>query len=101
MKKVSEDLDKVDNHQNLAIAHGLTNEITNDGPTAMIYNCKVGWALEAPRPNFAYWKHINRNKTTDGPTMKFDPIGNKRPGPFLLQEIDPNVPHSKKQKKEK
>ncbi|KAL0006176.1 hypothetical protein SO802_013737 [Lithocarpus litseifolius] len=83
-KKVSEDLGKVDNHQDLAIAHRLANEITNNGPTAMIYDCEVGWALEALGPNSAYWKGINRNKTTDGPTMKFDPIGNKRPGPYPL-----------------
>ena len=49
-KKVSEDLGKVDNHQNLAIAHGPANEITNDGPTTMIYDCKVGWALKPLGP---------------------------------------------------
>ena len=83
-KKVSEDLGKVDNHQNLAIAHGPANEITNDGPTTMIYDCKVGWAPEAPGPNLAYWKHINRNKTIDGPTMKFNLIGSKMPSPYPL-----------------
>ena len=67
----------------------------------MIYDCEVGWAPKAPGPNQVYWKRIKRDKTTVGPTIKFDPIGKKRQGPFLIQEVDPNVPHSKKLKEGK
>ena len=86
-KKVSEDLGKVDNHQVSSITHRLANETINDGPIAMIYDYEVGWALEALGPNLAYWKCIKRDKTTDGPTIKFDPIGNKRPGHIRFRKL--------------
>nr|POE62692.1 hypothetical protein CFP56_23224 [Quercus suber] len=50
-KKVSEDLVKVENHQISSITHGPANETINDGPIAMIYDCEMGWAPEAPGPN--------------------------------------------------
>lgn len=100
-KKVTEDIGKVYTHQVSYTTHGPVSGTTNDGPIAMIYDCEVGWAPEVPGPNSAYWKRIKRDKPTEGPAIKLDSIGNKRLGPFLLQEIDPNVPHSKKLKEEK
>ena len=100
-KKVLDGLGKADNLQVSSITHGPANETISDGPVAMIYDCEVGWAPEAPGPNQVYWKRIKRDKTTVGPTIKFDPIGKKRQGPFLIQEVDPNVPHSKKLKEGK
>lgn len=100
-KKVSDGLGKADNLQAPPITHGPANETRSDGPIAMVYDCEVGWVPEAPGPNQVYWKRIKRDKTTVGPTIKFDPIGKKRQSPSLTQEVDPNVPHSKKLKEGK
>ena len=66
-------------------SNGQTHEPTTEGLVAMLYDCEVGWVPEAPGPNSTYWKQIKREKTKDGPPIKMEPIGTKRPGPSSLQ----------------
>ena len=87
-----------DKSQVVLYSNGQTHEPTTEGLVAMLYDCEVGWVPEGPGPNSTYWKQIKREKTKDGPPIKMEPIGTKRPGPSSLQALDLNVPHTKKLK---
>lgn len=87
-----------DKSQLLLCPNGPTNELSPEGPVAMLYECEVGWVPEAPGSNPAFWKRIKREKINDGLPIKLEPIGTKRPGPSLLQALYLNVPHMKKLK---
>lgn len=75
-----------------------TNGLEDEGPIAMIYEPEMGWVPEPKGPNCVYWRRIKREKVSNSPKPKQKSSRRKRFKPNHLQEIDPNVPISKKAK---
>ncbi|KAK7841066.1 hypothetical protein CFP56_015952 [Quercus suber] len=61
------------------------------GPVAMSYDPKEGWISKKLSLNSKHWKQLAKEAKANGASMIGSPCSQKREGPTLLQDLDPNT----------